>query len=148
MNEELLTYWVMLSSVLAIKMWSNSAIQVFGRFRNKQFVLPEDAKIFGKFLGGNLAPANSEHMSVNRAARCWQNDLENIPLFLILALGFVLIGGSTSWGMIYFGVFAIARVLHTLFYLLAIQPWRTIVYEVGAGVTVIMLGHMLYLIVV
>lgn len=143
MNDVLLDYWVVLCAVLSIKMWSNSAIQAFTRIRNKQFVNPEDADTFGKFFGEELTVAAREHDTVDRAARCWQNDLENIPLFLILALGFVLVGGSTEWGIIYFGLYSVARIFHTVFYLFRIQPWRTIVYEVGAVITLVMLGHML-----
>jgi glutathione S-transferase len=34
-----------------------------------------------------------------------------------------------------FGIFAVARLLHSIAYLAAKQPWRTIFYTVGAGAT-------------
>lgn len=145
MNEVLLKYWVVCSFLLALKMWANSMIQAVGRFKNKVFVNPEDARVFGGLMKTDINPSTQEHPLVSRASLCWRNDLENIPLFLLLALGYVLIGGSTYWGILYFSVYTVARVLHTWFYMAMLQPWRTLVYEVGAAATFLMAVHSVYI---
>src|SRR5690606_25721199 len=111
----------------------------------KSFVNPEDAKTFGAMLKTEMSVLPSEHPLVQRAALCWRNDLENIPLFMILSLGYVLIGGSEMWALTYFSVFVFARVLHTIFYMSMAQPWRTLAYELGAFATLVMAIHALYL---
>src|SRR5271156_6126487 len=113
--------------VLALKMAANSVVQGVARTRAKAFVNPEDATMFG-------APAVAEEAPmVRRAANVWRNDLENIPIFLILGLIYVIAGLSPGMFMGYCAVFAVARILHTIFYLNAVQPWRTVAYTVGAG---------------
>jgi glutathione S-transferase len=37
---------------------------------------------------------------------------------------------------IYCIVFTVARILHTIFYLNSIQPWRTVAYTIGVIVTI------------
>ncbi len=66
-----------------------------------------------------------------RAKRAHLNDVENIPVFMVLALLFTLTGCSATAGWAYFGVYFVARTLHTIFYLGALQPWRTVVFAIG-----------------
>ena len=44
---------------------------------------------------------------------------------------FTLIGSSATEGWAYFGVYFVARTLHTIFYLRAMQPWRTAMFALG-----------------
>jgi len=50
---------------------------------------------------------------------------------MILALLLTLTGCSAMVGWAYFGVYFIARMLHTIFYLRAVQPWRTAAFAIG-----------------
>jgi uncharacterized membrane protein YecN with MAPEG domain len=113
--------------VLFFKMSAISIVQGRARMRANAFVIPEDAKLFG-----NVEAVREEVAEVVRASRAWRNDLENIPIFLFLGLIYVLAMLSTTGAVIYFGVFTLARIAHTIFYLNAMQPWRTIAYTVGA----------------
>jgi len=79
---------------------------------------------------------------VQRAARAWRNDLENIPIFLILAWIYVAAGLSSTALTVYCAVFAVARILHTIFYLKAIQPWRTIVFTIGSVAMLALIIHL------
>ena len=79
-------------------------------------------------------------------AAVWRNDLENIPLFLVIALGFVLAGGTNVWLRIYCGVFVVARVAHTLFYAWPRQPYRNIAYQTGLIGTAALVVHLLTLV--
>ena len=111
--------------VLFIKMLAISCYQGFFRLRHRAFTNPEDAGFFQR-------PANAQELlPVSRAAKAWANDLENIPLFFVLGglcLALDAPAVATAW---LFGLFTVARVMHTLMYLGGRQPWRTLAY--GAG---------------
>lgn len=74
---------------------------------------------------------------VDRWNRVVMNDLENIPIALILAWGSVLSGvGRHGEGLavvyiIALCLFTVMRVLHTISFVYSLQPWRTIAYMVG-----------------
>ena len=145
MSVEVLKLWAICTVLLSVKMWANAAIQVHARFRNKIFVNPEDARVYSALMKTEFRAEPNEHPLAQRAALCWRNDLENIPLFMILSLGFALLGGPAGWAKLYFSVFVVARVLHTYFYVSAKQPWRTVAYEIGALASMGIAIHVLYL---
>lgn len=119
-------YWYSLCVVaLFLKMFALSAYQGFHRIGRRTFVNPEDAEVFNK------PPASEELPQVQRAAKAWLNDLENIPIFLGLGTVYVLTGASPMAAAWLFSTFTIVRILYTLVYLLGLQPWRTITYAVG-----------------
>jgi uncharacterized MAPEG superfamily protein len=122
--------------VLALKMSAISLVQGRARTAAKSFVNPEDAALFGG------TPATQEVPAVQRAAKAWLNDLENIPIFLILALVYAIAGLSATAFIVYCVVFTLARILHTIFYLNAIQPWRTIAFTVGALTSLALAIHL------
>jgi glutathione S-transferase len=123
--------------VLAIKMAAISVVQGRARASAGVFTNPEDAKTFGAEV------ASEEHPTVQRASKAWGNDLENIPMFLIVAWVYVFASLAVVPFVIYCLVFMVARVCHTVFYLNAIQPARTIAYTVGALVFLAMIIHVL-----
>ena len=112
--------------LLFFKMFCNSAVQGYHRIGKRSFAIPEDAR----FFGGN-EPLAQDLPQVQRASAVWRNDLENIPIFLFLALVYVMIGGSPWAAPYYFGTFVIARFAHMFFYLNAMQPWRFLAFLVG-----------------
>jgi glutathione S-transferase len=122
--------------VLALKMFAISIVQGRARTSANAFANPEDAAMFG----GTIVP--QEVAGVQRAAKAWMNDLENIPIFLILALIYAIAGLSGTAFIVYCVVFTVARILHTIFYLNAMQPWRTIAYTVGALTSLALMIHL------
>jgi glutathione S-transferase len=112
--------------VLSLKMSAIGIVQGRARTAAKKFANPEDAKMFGATLVDQEVP------TVQRASKAWLNDLENIPMFLILALVYAIAGLSSTAFAVYCVVFMVARILHTFFYIKAMQPWRTIAFTVGA----------------
>jgi glutathione S-transferase len=112
--------------VLALKMAAISIVQGRARVNAGIFTNPEDVKAFGG------QQASAEVPMVERASRAWRNDLENIPIFLILAWIYVYAGLAPRAFVIYCIIFMFARVIHTICYLNAIQPGRTIAFTVGA----------------
>jgi len=123
--------------VLSLKMAAISIAQGRGRLAAGVFINPEDAKAFAGRESSTEAPA------VERASRAWRNDLENIPIFLILAWIYVAAGLSTVAFVIYCLVFMAARIVHTICYLNAIQPIRTIAFTIGALTMLAMIIHLL-----
>jgi len=132
----LLRIYALTTIVLALKMIALSIAQGRARTAAKVFVIPEDAKLFGGTVATEDAPA------VRRASKAWLNDLENIPIFLILALIYAIAGLSTTAFLFYCAVFTLARILHTIFYLRAAQPARTIVYAIGAAASLALMIHL------
>lgn len=111
--------------VLFIKMLAISCYQGFFRLRHRAFSNPEDAGFFQRpAIAQELAP-------VSRAAKAWANDLENIPLFFVLGGLCLALDTNAAATACLFGLFTVARVLHTLLYLGRRQPWRTLAYGVG-----------------
>lgn len=113
------------SAILAIKMLLTGNYTTMQRMRNKAFVNEEDAKT----LGGQAKP--EEHPAVAHALRIQRNDLENIPLFFVIGLIYVLDGASASGAAAYCWTFTIARLVHWTVYLNHLQPWRAICYFTG-----------------
>jgi glutathione S-transferase len=117
---------VLFSVLLALKMGAVAFATARARARSLVVVNPEDVPVNkGSHPEAEDAPATL------RAKRAHQNDVENIPVFLVLALLFTLTGCSATAGWAYFGVYFAARTLHTIFYLGAIQPWRTAAFALG-----------------
>ncbi len=133
----LLQMYALTAIVLAIKMAAISVVQGRARASAGVFTNPEDAKAFGAKEASEEAPA------VQRASKAWRNDLENIPMFLIVAWVYVAAGLSAVPFVIYCLVFMVARIGHTIFYLNAIQPARTIAFMVGALVFLALIIHVL-----
>jgi glutathione S-transferase len=109
--------------------------QARGRVGSLVFVNPEDAKLFHGREATEEAPA------VQRASRAWRNDLENIPIFLILAWIYVAGGLQVTAFVIYCVIFMIARIVHTVCYLNSIQPMRTIAFTIGVLTMLAMIIH-------
>lgn len=122
----LLRMYAITAIVLALKMAAISIVQGRARVNAGVFTNPEDAKAFGG------QQASAELPIIEKANRAWRNDLENIPMFLILAWIYVYARLSPGAFVVYCIVFMIARIMHTICYLNAIQPGRTIAFTVGA----------------
>src|SRR5215831_5853457 len=138
----LLRMYAITTIVLALKMAAISIVQGRARLGAGIFTNPEDAKRFGG------QQASAEVPMVERASRAWRNDLENIPIFLILAWIYVYAGLAPYAFVIYCIIFMIARVIHTICYLNAIQPGRTIAFTVGALTMLAMIVHLFVTVVV
>ena len=116
----------LVSVLLIIKMFGLAAGTALKRASAKIVVNLEDVKV----NPGSHAEAQDAETTL-RFKRAHLNDLENIPSFLVLATIFTLAGGSATAGWAYFGVYFAARVLHSFFYLSAMQPFRTASYGIG-----------------
>ena len=134
----LLKIYAITAIVLALKMAAISIVQGRARVSANVFVNPEDARTFGGAVASEEAPM------VQRGAKAWRNDLENIPLFLILCWIYVAAGLSSTAFIIYCVIFMLARIAHTICYLYAIQPARTIAFTIGAVVTLALIIQLFF----
>ena len=117
--------------MLASAVYTGTRRQKVGGFINQ-----EDAKTFGQ--SGTVAKPE-EAPEVARALRVQRNDLENIPLFFAIGLIYVLTGASSVGAAVLCGLFALARVAHTVVYLRGMQPARAICFVTGALCTLVMI---------
>lgn len=113
---------------LFIKTSATSMLQVISRIRANTFLLPEDAKLL------RTTTVTREADFVARCANVWRNDVENLPLFLMLALTYVLLGAPAESAQLLFGIYVALRYAHKIVYLRALQPWRAIMYLSGLAV--------------
>jgi len=124
-------FYALTTVILFFKMFAISIVQGLGRLNTKTFVTAEDARFFAQ-----VPPSPDEAPIVKRAQMAWRNDLENVPIFLFLGLIYVTLGCSPEGAYIYFTIFIVARILHTVAYLNGMQPWRTIFFTIGMIVCV------------
>eukprot|EP00694_Reclinomonas_americana_P007936 EC799494.1.p3 GENE.EC799494.1~~EC799494.1.p3 ORF type:complete len:87 (+),score=27.65 EC799494.1:458-718(+) len=67
-----------------------------------------------------------------------RNDLENIPIFLLIAILLYITSNadsSASAHVAYYIIFTVARFAHSFAFALQLQPWRSISYDMGLSVT-------------
>ena len=124
---DLLPIYAVCVLVLCLKMFAISCYQGYFRIRGRAFTNREDAAFFKRSARCEELP------QVGRAAKAWANDLENIPLFFVSGGLCVALHSDSAATLWLFGVFTLARVVHTLAYLMGWQPWRTLAYGVGVA---------------
>jgi glutathione S-transferase len=107
------------------------------RVRHKIYVNPEDAKV------SKGTQADQDHEDVLRVKRTHQNALENAVPFFAVGLLYAMSEPTKDGAIIYFSVFALARILHSIFYLWGRQPFRTLMFAIGALAVVGMGVHVL-----
>jgi prostaglandin-E synthase 1 len=115
-------------AVLSFQMLVLGAMTAARRSKAKNYLNPEDVKV--AFKDATLVEG-AEHPDVARVQRAHRNLLESLPLFFALGLIFVLAGGSPLGANICFGGFTGARILHSIVYIKALQPWRTVTFAIG-----------------
>lgn len=124
--------------VLFFKMVAVAFGQGLIRKRVNAYTLPEDAAFLGK-----TQPVPQEHPDMMRINNALRNDLENIPLFLVLGLLYLHLQGWHTGALIYFPLFTLARCGHSFFYLRGQQPWRSICYGLGLLCNIALSVHIL-----
>ncbi len=79
-----------------------------------------------------------------RYRRAHRNALENTPLFMITALVLTLMGASATLGAALFYPYAGLRILHSVFYVKQLQPFRTMAFALALLIQVAVLGFIGY----
>jgi uncharacterized MAPEG superfamily protein len=141
-STHLIDVYAVSTAVLFFKMQGIGFYQGFVRTKSKSFSNPEDAKAFK----GELS--TQEHPDVERANKAYRNDLENIPMFLLMSLGYIMLTCPEKAGVICIMLFTFARIMHTVTYLKGMQPWRTIAYAIGLFCSAFIALNILYKVLV
>lgn len=118
--------FVLCSVALALKMFLVAFGAPILRLRAKAVINAEDTLTTP---GAKVVDVDGD--AVQRWARMLRNDLENIPMFWIFGLLFVLTDPTVGAAWAYFGMFTAARIIHSASYALALQPFRTLAYGIG-----------------
>jgi glutathione S-transferase len=129
--------WAVVALLLVLKMmalgWWTSAL----RIRRRVYATPED------YVLRQLTPAGVADEDVERVRRAHRNDLENVLPFIAASFVYVLTGPGPGAARVYLVGFLVARTLHSVFYVGALQPWRTLAFLVGHVLMLVMLGSTL-----
>lgn len=125
-------------SVNVLFLWAYSG---YVRATTKIAINEEDAKRYGAPL------AETDPPPVARVLRVHGNAQASIYPFLFLGLVFVLAGGRAGTGAVIFAIFIGARLLHSIFYLKGMQPWRTNAFSVGLLATIALVLDIIWLLI-
>lgn len=129
--------YALVSGILAVQLLGLGFWTAATRAKRKTFLNPEDAAL------SKVDGAEAEHPDVLRAKRAHANAVENSMLFFVLGALYVATQGSKIGAQAYFFTFLGARLLHSLFYLLGKQPFRTLSFVVGALACLGMAAHVI-----
>ena len=135
-----LSVFALTAGALWFKMTTVAMIQGISRIRSNRYRRPEDASYFGGEKG-----VVDDHPLAILGQAVLQNDLETIPLFLLLLLAFALLGGDALPAALYSGAFVIFRLIHTAAYLRPTQPTRNRAFAGGVTASLILMSHVGYL---
>ncbi|XP_066244946.1 prostaglandin E synthase-like [Euwallacea similis] len=136
-NPQFATYLIV-SSLLVLKMCGLILLTIFQRYKNKVFISEEDMKM-------RPGATTEAHPDVERVRRAFQNDLENIPAFLFMALVYLFIEVPDWVVHFLFYLFLIARTLHSIVYAIYVvpQPARAICFMLGLAINGYLSFHVL-----
>ncbi len=126
------------SAVLVFKMIVVGHVTGAMRFRRSSFATPEDLAAFGE----EGAEDHPDHPDVARYQRAHKNDLESTLPFLAVSVLYLGIDPSPGLATGIFIWFTLFRVLYTVFYLMSLQPWRTISFLVAEISVIVMIAQM------
>jgi glutathione S-transferase len=115
------------SAILALKMLASAAWTATRRGSTSGYINPEDTRLAKE----GTEAVQTETPEVARALRIQRNDLENIPMFWVIGLLYVLMGASSLGAAVYCWTFTIARVAHTFVYWRQMQPARALLWLLG-----------------
>jgi uncharacterized MAPEG superfamily protein len=106
-------------SLNLLMLWvSSGAIRAKGGIA----INPEDGARYGVPVSELDPPV------VARVLRAHRNAEATIYPFLLLGLVYVVVGGGAGIAVPIFTIFIVARIAHSIVYLRAMQPWRTIAF--------------------
>ena len=128
------------AAVLCLKMLAVGHYTGITRIRRAVYLNPEDAKSFSQMDEF----ASAEHPDVERGLRAHRNDLESTLPFLAIGIVYVLVGPPALLAKTLLIAFTALRCLFSLFYLRAMQPWRSTSFVLGELCLLIMLVQILW----
>ncbi len=132
--------YVISTLVLGLNLIGLANATALTRAQGNEVINPEDQRLNSKatvvFEGGNDRTA--------RYRRAHRNALENTPVFMVTAFVLTLTGVSATVGAALFYPYAALRILHSVFYVKGVQPFRTLVFVLALLLQVAVLGLLGY----
>lgn len=119
-----------------LALWVLSGAQ---RARGGVAVNPEDGARYGVPVSDKDPPAVARYLRAHRNAEAM------VYPFLLVGAIYLLAGGGVALAIPIFSVFVIARVTHSIVYLRALQPWRTIAFAASLLAILALILSTLYL---
>ena len=138
------TTYLIASALMALKVMGQGWMTVYRMLKSDSgLVNPEDLRKGP--TNRNPRPEQLEPNDyVDRSRRMHRNDLENIPAFWAVGLGFVVVDPTLLLAQVLFFGFVIARVLHAWAYVTArSHETRATFYTVGSLIVIYMALHVL-----
>ena len=131
-QDQAVIIWIYCVVILCFKMYAVGVYTGIMRFVKKQPAMPEDVSLMrAEVYEESTNPAVLKGLNMHR------NDTENVYIYFFLSLIFPLatVPGSgtsalTAWNCFNL-IFTVSRLLYSLCYAFGLQPWRTIVFNVG-----------------
>jgi uncharacterized membrane protein YecN with MAPEG domain len=131
-------YTCLVLSLNLLALWVSSGAV---RARSGVAINPEDGARY------SVAVRELDPPAVARILRVHRNAEAVIYPFLILALVYVLVGGRASIAIPIFVVFTLARIAHSIIYLNALQPWRTIAFAISLLALIVLMVAVLFAVI-
>lgn len=137
LQHEAMQWFALTYLLLVLKMMAVGWVTSLYRVRYRVFATPEDYALQG------LSPASvpeTQREQIERTRRAHQNDLENILPFFAVGFFYALTQPEPAVAKVLYSTFLVARVLHSVFYLAALQPWRSLAFLLGQLAMLVMLA--------
>lgn len=99
---------------------------------------PEDGARYGVQVSEIDPPQVARLLRAHRNA-----EAANYP-FLLLGLIYAFAGGRSAIAIPIFAIFVVARIVHSIVYLKAMQPWRSIAFAVSLLAIVVLMGAVVH----
>ncbi|KAL1513113.1 hypothetical protein ABEB36_002575 [Hypothenemus hampei] len=121
--------YVFYVAILSLKLLAMSVLTSIQRFKHSAFANPEDA-------GPRKLKVNVNE-NVERVRRAHLNDLENIPIFFVVALIYLTTNPPVFLATMLIRLFTISRFIHSFVYAVVVlpQPSRALSFAVGYFIT-------------
>merc|ERR1712046_565712 len=130
---------------LALNMVIKAPVTGFYRLYKKSFVTIEDAMDAAAGDGEKAKKMMAEDDDVERYRRAHANDLENVPIFILISLFYLASNPSAIAANVHFITFTASRILHTVAYVgLKSSALRGLAFLIG---TIMMMSMITQLIV-
>nr|QHU80006.1 microsomal glutathione S-transferase 1 [Bemisia tabaci] len=135
LDNPVFTAYIFYTSILLLKMLFMVFVIGSQRFKKGIFISEEDKALHPK------AKIRHDDPDIERCRRAHQNDLENIPAFILAGALYQLTSPSAWLAIQLFRFGTIARIVHTFVYAIVVipQPTRAIAFFVSFAITVYML---------
>lgn len=126
--------WALSVLALTLKMLVLATLTSRQRLAKRVFASPED------YASQGIAVKTTRDADVERHRRAHRNDLENVLPFFAVGAIFAATAPTPLSAWLCLPGFALARLLHTIFYLRGAMPHRTIAYAYAYFATLFMIG--------